>query len=59
MKVELTDSIIYQMGDVRKTGAKDDTEILDLDFRTWWEQKGERGKETAGGRERGSGRMNG
>ena len=33
------------MGDVRKTGAKDDTEILDLDFRTWWEQKGERGKE--------------
>ena len=47
------------MGDVRKTGAKDDTEILDLDFRTWWEQKGERGKETAGGRERGSGRMNG
>ena len=30
------------MGDVRKTRAKDNTEILDLDFRTWWEQKRER-----------------
>ena len=30
------------MEDVRKTWAKDDSEILDLDFRTWWEQKRER-----------------
>ena len=30
---------------LEKTGAKDDTEILDLDFRTWWEQKPERDRE--------------
>ena len=30
------------MGDVRKTRAKDDTEILYLDFMTWWEQKRDR-----------------
>ena len=43
------------MGVVRKTGAKDDSEILDLDFRTWWEQKRERDREgkrqKEGGRE--------
>lgn len=40
---------------LEKTGAKDDTEILDLDFRTRWEQKPERDRERKrqkeGGRE--------
>ena len=30
---------------LEKTGAKDDTEILDLDFRARWEQKPERDRE--------------